>query len=148
MPAGEIPNLQQPQDKIFTSGKPDQGGFDHIAASGIKTVINVLPERNCVPGEAEIVMSNNMDYRTVPFHLFEFRKETIEQFADVLKNAQKPVLIHCGTGNHAGGIWFAYRVLVEKAPLDEALKEGRMIGMRKELEERLFDWVLENRYQF
>ena len=148
MPAGEIPNLRMPQQQIFTSGQPDAGGFEHVAAAGIKTVINVLPERNCVPDEAEIVTSNKMAYRTVPFHLSGFRKETVEQFAGVLKRAEKPVLIHCGTGNHVGGLWFAYRVLVQKAPLDQALKEGRMIGMRKDLEDSLFDWVLQNRNEF
>ena len=148
MPQGEIPNLRNPQKDIFTSGQPDEGGFEHVAAAGIKTVINVLPERNCVPGEGEMVTSNKMTYRTVPFHLSNFRKETIEQFAEVLKKAEKPVLIHCGTGNHVGGLWFAYRVLIEKAPLEVAVTEGRIIGMRKDLENSLYDWVLQNRREF
>lgn len=148
MPPGEIPNLRNPQEQIFTSGQPDEGGFELAAAAGIKTVINVLPERNCLPDEPEIVTSNKMAYRTVPFHLSNFRKETIEQFADVLKRAEKPVLIHCGTGNHVGGLWFAYRVLIQQAPLEEALQEGRIIGMRKDVENSLYDWVLQNRKEF
>ena len=148
MPLGEIPNLRNPQEQIYTSGQPDEQGFEHVAAAGIKTVINVLPERNCVPNEAEIVIANQMTYRTVPFHLSNFQKKTIEQFAEVLEKAQKPVLIHCGTGNHAGGLWFAYRVLIQKAPLEEALMEARIIGMRKELEEPLYEWVLQNREEF
>src|SRR5687767_12250173 len=97
MIAGEVPNLNNPQVDVFTSGQPDEVGFEHLAAAGIKTVINVLPERNCVPGETKVVTSNGMAYRTVPFQLSQFRRETIEQFAEVLKNAEKPVLIHCGT---------------------------------------------------
>ena len=148
MPLGEIPNLRNPQAGIYTSGQPNEGGFEHIAAAGFKTVINVLPEKNCVPGEADMVISQQMTYRTVPFHLTNFRKETIEQFAEVLKKAEKPVLIHCGTGNHAGGLWFAYRVLIQKAPVEVAAQEGRIIGMRKDLENSLHDWVLKNRKEF
>ncbi len=144
----EIPQLWSPQEEVFTSGQPNEEGFEQLAEMGIKTVINVLPERNCDPREAEIVLSKNMAYRTVSFHLSNFRKETIEQFSAILKKAEKPVLIHCGTGNHVGGLWFAYRVLIQKAPLDEAVKEGRIIGMRKDLEDSLFDWVLQNRDEF
>ena len=148
VPVSEVPNLRSPQKEVFTSGQPNEQGFEELSRLGIKTVINVLPERNCEPGEAGIVTSNHMVYKTVPFHLSKFRKETIEQFAEVLKHAQKPVLIHCGTGNHAGGLWFAYRVLIRNVPLEVALGEGRMIGMRKELENILVPWVVQNHSEF
>ena len=78
---------------------------------GIKTVINVLPERQCVRNEREVVMANNMVYRSIPFELSGFRRQTIDHFSKILEKAEKPVLIHCATGNHVGGLWFAYRIL-------------------------------------
>jgi protein tyrosine phosphatase (PTP) superfamily phosphohydrolase (DUF442 family) len=126
----QIPNLQQPQVFVYTSGQPSEEGFRRLSAMGIKTVINVLPENQCVPNEQEMV----------PFHLTGFKKQTIEQFAAVLKKADKPVLIHCATGNHVGGLWFAYRLLEENIPLAQAAAEGRKIGMRPELENNLFLW--------
>jgi uncharacterized protein (TIGR01244 family) len=137
----QIPNLQQTQVFVYTSGQPSEEGFRKLSAMGIKTVINVLPEKQCVPNEFEIVTANNMTYRSVPFHLSGFRKETIEQFAKVLKNAEKPVLIHCATGNHVGGLWFAYRLLEEDIPLAQALSEARKIGMRPDLENDLYLWI-------
>jgi uncharacterized protein (TIGR01244 family) len=136
----QIPNLQQPQVFVYTSGQPSEEGFRRLSAMGIKTVINVLPENQCVPNEQEMVTANNMVYRSVPFHLTGFKKQTIEQFAAVLKKADKPVLIHCATGNHVGGLWFAYRLLEENIPLAQAAAEGRKIGMRPELENNLFLW--------
>lgn len=136
-----VPNLQSPRNQIFTSGQPDEDGFRLIAKSGVRTVINVLPERQCINGESDLVVTNKMTYRSVPFELTEFRRTTIDHFASVLKASEKPVLIHCGTGNHVGGLWFAYRVLNEKAALAVALEEGRIIGMKPSLEETLLPWV-------
>jgi uncharacterized protein (TIGR01244 family) len=140
-PVDQIPNLQQVKVFVYTSGQPSEEGFQKLAAMGIKTVINVLPEKQCVPNEFEIVSANNMVYRSVPFHLSGFKKQTIEHFANVLEKAEKPVLIHCATGNHVGGLWFAYRLLEKDIPLEQALKEGRKIGMRPELENNLFLWI-------
>lgn len=137
----QIPNLQHPQFQIYTAGQPTEEGFRQAAAMGIKTVINVLPEKECIPDEAKMVTANGMKYITIPFHTSGFKKDTIMQFAEILDQAEKPVLIHCSTGNHIGGMWFAYRVMAQKAPLWLALKEGRQIGMKTELEDPLFDWV-------
>lgn len=143
--AGLVPNLNSPRASIYTAGQPDEEGFQQLSKMGIKTVINVLPERNCLPDEANLVSANDMVYRSVPFHLNRFRKETIEQFAEMLEDSEKPVLIHCSTGNHAGAIWFAYRMLHEDAPLQVALLEARAIGMKPQVEEPLVDWVMSER---
>jgi uncharacterized protein (TIGR01244 family) len=136
-----VPNLHRAGFYVYTSGQPTEEGFQQIAGMGIKTVINVLPERQCVANEREIVVANGMVYRSIPFELTGFRKETIEHFAEILKKAEKPVLIHCSTGNHVGGLWFANRILIDKYPLEQALKEGRKIGMKPELENDLFLWL-------
>ena len=137
----QIPNLQQPQVFIYTSGQPSEEGFRKLSTMGIKTVINVLPEKQCVPNELEIVTANNMAYRSVPFHLSGFKKQTIQHFAEVLKKAEKPVLIHCATGNHVGGLWFAYRLLEQDIPFEQAVSEARKIGMKPQLENDLFLWI-------
>ena len=137
----QVPNLKQPRYQIFTSGQPTEEGFHVLASKGIRTVINVLPEKECVANEEAMVTSAHMTYRKVPFSTSDFKMETIQQFADTLKDAEKPVLIHCSTGNHVGGLWFAYRTLVEKSPLPQALIEARQIGMKPALEDAIFIWV-------
>jgi uncharacterized protein (TIGR01244 family) len=138
----QIPNLHQVQYDIYTSGQPTEEGFHQIAEMGIKTVINVLPEKECVRDEPMMVAMNDMFYRTVPFELSSYKMERIQRFAEILKNAEKPVLIHCSTGNHVGGMWFAYRAIEENAPLDQALKEGREIGMKRDLEDSIYLWII------
>jgi uncharacterized protein (TIGR01244 family) len=145
IPANLVPNLQSPRPEVYTSGQPSNEGFEQLANAGIVSVINVLPEKYCIKDEAQVVTASGMIYRTIPFNTSSFRKETIEQFADTLRKIKKPVLIHCSTGNHVGGMWFAYRYLIEDRPLEEALNEARIIGLRPGLEKNLVPWAMEQK---
>lgn len=136
-----FPNLQAPRPQIYTSGQPTETGFREAAAMGVKTVVNVLPEKDCWKVEPAVVGNQGMTYKTIPFSTTTFDRQAIRKFETALKTAQKPILIHCRTGNHAGGLWFAYRVLIEKAPVENALNEARKIGMKPDLEARLVKWV-------
>ena len=137
----DLPNLQQPRFNVFTAGQPTERGFLMAGQMGVKTVLNVLPEKDCIPDEAKLVQNANMTYKRLPFETSGFKRETIAQFAAIVNESEKPILIHCSTGNHVGGLWFAYRALVDKAPLGQALKEARRIGMTPQLENNMFDWV-------
>jgi uncharacterized protein (TIGR01244 family) len=139
-----IPNLYQPRYMIYTSGQPSIFGMSELSEMGVKSVINVLPDKECVPGEAAIVNANQMEYYAVPFDPQSLSIDTVYEFAELLAVVEKPVLIHCSTGNHAGGMWFAYRVLYEKAPLAQGLKEGRTIGMQRAMEDAVFQFIVTN----
>ncbi|HSP06036.1 MAG TPA: sulfur transferase domain-containing protein [Acidobacteriota bacterium] len=136
-----LPNFQQPRTQIYTAGQPTETGFREVASMGVKTVINVLPEKECLPGEDKMVNDRRMTYVTLPFETTGFKVETVKHFSTLLKKSQKPMLIHCSTGNHVGGLWFAYRVLTEKAPVTTALQEARRIGLKPSLEDGLVKWV-------
>lgn len=126
---------------MFTSGQPTNVGYGQLAAIGVETVINVLPEKECQVGEASMVRTNNMAYFNHPFDPTDLKRKTVEEFAVVLNGVKRPVLIHCSNGNHVGGLWFAYRVLIEKASLVTGLKEARRIGIQPAMEDAVFNWV-------
>lgn len=136
-----IPNLQQPRYNIFTAGQPTEPGFKIIADTGVKTVINVLPEQECIKNEKGAVIANRMVYYHFPFDPNEFSRDIFVEFAKLMGKVETPMLIHCSTGNHVGGLWFGYRVLIDKASLAVALKEARIIGLSRELEDRMFPWL-------
>ena len=137
----QIPNLTQPRPDVFTSGQPTETGFQEIAAMGIKTVINVLPEAQCLKGEANTVRSNHMVYKSFPFETATLTRDMVDDFGYVMMTAEQPVLIHCSTGNHVGGLWLAYRVVVDHAPLSVALREARRIGIKPGMEQSVLRWL-------
>lgn len=140
-----IPNLYQPRYMVFTAGQPTSFGMRELSDMGVKTVINVLPEKECIPGEEATVSANEMEYHALPFDPSGLTIQTIYEFGELLNNVDRPVIIHCSTGNHVGGLWFAYRVLVEKAPLAQGMKEGRKIGMKQEMEDAVFEFIRSQR---
>ncbi len=137
-----IPNLYQPRYLVFTAGQPTLFGMRELSEMGVKTVVNVLPEKECIPGEAAMVNANQMEYYALPFDPSGLNVRTIYEFADLLSVVDKPILIHCSTGNHVGGLWFAYRVLVEEASLAQGLREGRKIGMKPAMEDAVFEFII------
>jgi uncharacterized protein (TIGR01244 family) len=136
-----LPNLQMPRYGVFTAGQPSVEGFKIAEQTGIRTVMNVLPTKDCLMNEEPLVESNGMTYVHFPFETTGFQEKTFRQFADLMSKVRKPVLIHCSTGNHVAGLWFGYRVVIEKAPLGMALKEARLIGIKPELEDAMFNWL-------
>jgi protein tyrosine phosphatase (PTP) superfamily phosphohydrolase (DUF442 family) len=142
----DLPNLYHLRDQIFTSGQPTSMGYKQLRSMGTETVINVLPEQECDPGEPTMVEINNMIYFGLPFDPENLQRETVYEFAKILKYVEKPVLIHCSTGNHVGGLWLSYRVLIEKESISNAVTEGRQIGMQPAMEEKVLRWLAENSY--
>jgi uncharacterized protein (TIGR01244 family) len=142
----DVPNFNQLREQVFTSGQPSSNGYAQLQAMGIQTVINVLPEQQCDPGEPAMVGAHNMVYIANPFDPTNIQMETVLRFGKLLKYVEKPVLIHCSTGNHVGGLWVAYRVSMENAPIDVALLEGRQIGMRPGMEDLVLHWLAEQKY--
>lgn len=136
-----IPNLYSPRLSIFTSGQPTLFGYRELAGMGVQTVINVLPEEECIPGEAEIVNGYDMEYYQLSFEPSVLDSLLVEEFSYVLNSAEKPLLIHCSTGNHVGGIWLAYRVTIEGASIPVAVEEGRRIGMNAGMEHAVLYWI-------
>jgi uncharacterized protein (TIGR01244 family) len=137
----DLPNLQQIRYQVFTSGQPTNVGYSQLTTMGVQSVINVLPEEECQPGEESMVRANNMIYLHEPFDPNDLKRKTVEEFTVIFHTAEKPILIHCSTGNHVGGLWFAYRVLIERAPLATALEEARRIGIQPAMEDAVLNWI-------
>jgi protein tyrosine phosphatase (PTP) superfamily phosphohydrolase (DUF442 family) len=137
----DLPNLYQPRYLVLTAGQPTNLGYRLLQQMGVQTVINVLPEPQCDPGERSNVIANDMVYFSHPFDPTNLNRATVVEFGKLLKNVDKPVLIHCSTGNHVGGLWVAFRVLIEKASVGSAVDEGRRIGMKPKMENTVLQWL-------
>jgi uncharacterized protein (TIGR01244 family) len=69
---------------------------------------------------------------------------TIKYFLTVLSNAERPALIHCSSGNRAGGLYYAWLVLENGMPEDQAMAQAQAAGLRDpELGERVHELVNE-----
>ena len=58
-------------------------------------------------------------------------RKRFDKVLGTLRNKrQHPVMLHCGSADRVGAIWYAYRVLDSKLKPDKALKESEQVGLR------------------
>ncbi len=139
----DLPNLREPRPNVHTAGQPTVRGMQEMARRGIRTVINLRPQTEAgARDESTEVRKLGMNYHYIPVTPNTFSLEKVDEFACILKDEKNsPFFIHCHSGNRVGGMWFLYRVLVEKADISVALTEGRQIGMTPALEGLLLDFI-------
>lgn len=123
--------LRHPEPRLYTAGQPDAGDWEALAAAGIRTVVNLRP----------VVETRGRDLRQEvgraglryvhlpvagPDQLTAHRAEALLQ---VLASAKGPVLLHCASGNRAGGLLALARWLSGQQTAEQALEAGTRAGM-------------------
>lgn len=116
--------------ELYRSGQPTPGRLRHyVREAGIRTVIN-LRGRNAGTAwyDAEIAESARLGITHVDFAMSASRQLTglqADALVQVLRNAEKPILIHCEGGADRSGLAAAlYLAAISKA--SEAQAESQM----------------------
>ena len=128
---GSVKNVHRAGD-LYLAGRPTPGDYPLLKDLGIKTVFNIRHDDE-TPGldEAKLVEAQGMAYVHLPWNGPEqLTDEKLDAMRRVLREAERPMLFHCGSANRVGAGWLAYRVLDEGVALDTALAEAKTVGMR------------------
>ena len=130
--AKAIPNYTRSADgKIVYAGQPSEDNFQTLKEAGFKTVINLRPADEMSFDEKKVVEELGMTYVNIPITTFSITEEKVGQLADLLGDPDAaPVLMHCGSSNRVGGMWYIYRALFGDASEEEAMKEAVEYGLR------------------
>lgn len=87
------------------------GDVDRLREEGFATVLDLrdsgerMPEGVLEAGaERRAVGEAGMRYENVPVRMSELSQEVIERAGELLREAEKPVLVHCATGRRAGAV--------------------------------------------
>lgn len=115
-----VENAYRVSPTLYRSGQPDEEGFRIIEAAGIKSILN-LREYHSDDDEAEGTSLKLIHY---PVAAGKVSEQDIEAILKQLRNAPKPVLVHCWHGSDRTGIVVAaYRIIEQKHPVEAAEKE-------------------------
>lgn len=117
---------------MFLASQPTAADFEHAKQNGIKTVINLRhAAENKDFDEAALVQQLGMTYVNLPYNGPEqLTDEVFDQARRLFATAERPMMMHCGSGNRIGPLWIAWRVLDGKVSWDEAHAEAVQIGMK------------------
>ena len=119
---------------IYFSGQPDAEGLKAFKLAGVTTVINLRPEDEMSTlefDEAAEVRALGLEYHNYPWPRPD-AIESIERVATEKHRAGEKVLIHCSSGNRAGG-WFAIHLRKGHGMnLEDAFGTAKAAGLSRE----------------
>jgi len=126
-----VPNAAMPFDGVLVGGQPDEEQLAALRDAGFATVINLrTPEEPGTQEEAARVAELGMEYVTVPLAGNEgLNEERARAFAAALEAAERPVVVHCASGNRVGAMFALRSFYLEGVDPDQALELGREAGL-------------------
>jgi uncharacterized protein (TIGR01244 family) len=129
----DVPNLLCIDELYATGGQPTDAAWPKLAAEGFRAVINLRAKGEGADLDAEkaAVEKNGMRYIGIPVVTqAPEAAELIEFLKAVNDPSNRPMLIHCGSGNRVGAFWLVHRVVDDGWTEGAALQEAEAIGLR------------------
>ena len=117
---------------LYRGAEPDRDCLGHLAALGVRTVVNLRDEKDASEDEQAGVLALGMRYHSMPMSGFD-RPSAIEvqRVLAILKASEnQPVFVHCKRGrDRTGVIVAAYRMTNDGWAADRAVKEAKDFGL-------------------
>ena len=117
-----VKNFYKVSDGIYRSSQPNRKNMELLDIIGVKTVLN-LRKHHSDDYEAKFT---DINLERIKMSAGKINDENIIQALKIIKNAEKPILIHCWHGSDRTGVVVAmYRILFENYTKEEAISELR-----------------------
>jgi uncharacterized protein (TIGR01244 family) len=129
----DIPNLLCIDQLHATGGQPADAAWAKLAALGFRAVINLRTEEEGADLDAEkaAVEKSGMRYIGIPVAAKAPQASELIEFLKAVNDpSNRPVLIHCGSGNRVGAFWLVHRVLDDGWTEGAARQEAEVIGLQ------------------
>ncbi len=122
VPSKTLKNWYRVSADVYRSEQPTREGFMEIRAKGIKTIVNLRSHHS----DAALIEGLGLGLVEVPMNAARFGEEDIVKALRAIRDAPKPVLVHCQFGSDRTGVVIAmYRIIFEGWTKEEALAELR-----------------------
>lgn len=120
-------------DGVFLGSQPAAADLEQAKSGGIRTVVDLR-----AAGEARgfdepaLVATLGLAYHSIPFQTPEELTDDVFDRTRALlgERANRPMFVHCSSGNRVGAVWLAHRVLDDGVAWDDALGEARLVGLK------------------
>jgi protein tyrosine phosphatase (PTP) superfamily phosphohydrolase (DUF442 family) len=118
--------------RYYLAGQPAEGDFAEWKTKGVRTVISLRTPGEIDWDEKAAVEAQGMKFVSIPFRGVDTLgdKQIEEALAALTEDGESGVLLHCGTSNRVGAIWYAHRIRHDGLSPEAALEEAKQIGLR------------------
>mgnify|MGYP002378009615 CR=1 FL=1 len=117
---------------LFLASQPTPADFEHAQKNGIKTVVDLRHRAEHKDfDEAAHVTKLGITYVNLPWSGPEELTDAVfDKARELLAASERPMMMHCSSGNRIGPLWIAWRVLDGKVSMEQAHAEAVQIGMK------------------
>jgi uncharacterized protein (TIGR01244 family) len=125
-----IPNATFPEAGLMAAGQPTGEQLQILAEEGYRTVLDLRPpEEPRDFDEPKAAHENGLAYVNVPVTLAGLDQATIDRFLEAMRKAERPMILHCGSSQRSGALYYAWLVLEKGVPAKEALAKSKAAGL-------------------
>ena len=129
---------------LYLAGQPAPEDFEALRDAGVRTIVDLRREGELATfDEPALVAELGLEHVRVPFGSpDQLTDEVFDRTRELLREAQPPIVLHCGSANRVGAVWIPWRVLDQGVPLEQAVEEAKRVGLRAEaLEAKAREYV-------
>lgn len=128
----EVMNYQRLENGLATANVITVAALPKLLEAGFKTIIDLrAPKESGVAAEAAAAERIGLRYVNIPVTPVTLSPESVRKVAEVLdQSANRPVLVHCTTGNRVGAVMELYREAIHGVAHEAARNEARTIGLQ------------------
>src|SRR5690606_17814774 len=126
-----IAAVSSPAEGIVTAGRLAADDVERVREAGIRHVIDLtLDEETPDFDEAAAVRDTGMRYSNLPIQgASGLTPENVQAFDTLLRESDRPVLVHCSSSNRVGAIAALRAAWMEGKTMEEAVEIGRAWGL-------------------
>ena len=107
-------------DSVYRSEQPSKKAFAQLEGKGFKTILNLRRLKD----DNRKARHTNLQLEHLRFKSKELSEENLIDALRIIKDAQKPILIHCWHGSdRTGAVIAAYRIIYQNWSKTEAIAE-------------------------
>jgi protein tyrosine/serine phosphatase len=115
-------NLYKLNDSIYRSEQPSRKGFIELEAMGVQSILNFRRLKE----DRRKASSTDLNLNWIPIRTKELSEAQLVDALRVIKQSEKPILIHCWHGSdRTGAVAAAYRVIFQNWSKEDAIRELR-----------------------
>jgi protein tyrosine phosphatase (PTP) superfamily phosphohydrolase (DUF442 family) len=118
-------NLYKVDNDIFRCEQPDEKGFQELTDMGVKSVLNLRNKHT----DSMFLQKVPLNYFKVNMEAKDISDDEIIEALKILKEAPKPIVVHCKHGaDRTGAVIAMYRIIFQNWTKEKAIAELKYGG--------------------
>jgi uncharacterized protein (TIGR01244 family) len=116
---------------LLIAGQPTSDQLKKAAKAGYRSVIDLRAQgEDRGFDEEKVARKADLAYSNIEVTPDTLSQSKVLHFLMVAREAERPTLLHCQSGNRAGAMYYAWLVLEKGVPEDQALERAQGAGLK------------------